>query len=50
MVESGRGVAVLPRWLAEEYAEKMDVVGVREADVDVDYLKALVALARRRHQ
>lgn len=61
MVESGRGVAALPRWLAEEYAEKMDVVavrlgrqgiakqiflGAREADVDIDYLKAFVELAR----
>jgi LysR family transcriptional regulator, regulator for metE and metH len=62
MVASGRGVAALPRWLVEEYAEKMDIVpvrlgprgiakqiflGAREADTDVDYLKAFVDLARQ---
>jgi len=61
MVTSGRGVAALPRWLVEEYASKMDVVpvrlgptgiakqiflGAREADIDVDYLRAFVELAR----
>jgi LysR family transcriptional regulator for metE and metH len=29
MVESGRGVAALPRWLVEEYAGKMNIVPVR---------------------
>ncbi|MES2187921.1 MAG: LysR family transcriptional regulator [Pseudomonadota bacterium] len=62
MVASGRGVAALPRWLAQEYAGKMDVVpvrlgprgiakqiflGAREGDADVDYLQAFVDLARR---
>ncbi|MDB5851154.1 MAG: LysR family transcriptional regulator [Rhodoferax sp.] len=62
MVASGRGVAALPRWLAEEYAGKMAVVpvklgpkgiakqiflGAREADVGIDYLEAFVALARQ---
>ena len=61
MVASGRGVAALPRWLVHEYAGKMDVVpvklgrhgiakqiflGAREADVDIDYLKAFIELAR----
>jgi len=61
MVESGRGVAALPRWLVDEYASKMDVVpvrlgrrgiakqiflGAREADFDVDYLAAFVEQAR----
>jgi len=61
MVASGRGVAALPRWLVEEYADKMNVVpvrlgrkgiakqiflGARETDTDVDYLKAFVELAR----
>ena len=61
MVESGRGVAALPRWLADEYASRMNVVpvrlgrhgiakqiflGAREADFDIDYLKAFVELAR----
>ncbi|WP_457328996.1 LysR family transcriptional regulator [Rhizobacter sp. P5_C2] len=62
MVVSGRGVAALPRWLVEEYAQKMDVVavrlgprgiakqiflGAREADIDIDYMHAFVDLARR---
>jgi len=62
MVASGRGVAALPRWLAEEYAARMPVVpvrlgrhgipkqiflGAREADMDVDYVKAFVAYARQ---
>ena len=61
MVASGRGVAALPRWLALEYAEKMPVtpvrlgkkgiakqihLGAREADLETDYLKAFIALAR----
>lgn len=61
MVASGRGVAALPRWLAREYADRMDVValrlgprgiakqiflGAREADVGIDYLEAFVDLAR----
>ncbi|NLP31961.1 MAG: LysR family transcriptional regulator [Oligella ureolytica] len=61
MVASGRGVAALPRWLVEEYAEKLPIVpvklgpqgipkqiylGSREADGQVDYLQAFVELAR----
>lgn len=61
MVASGRGVAALPRWLVLEYADKMDVVpvrlgkhgiakqiflGVREADVEIDYLRAFIAQAK----
>jgi len=61
MVASGRGVAALPRWLVEEYAEQMAVVpvrlgrrgiakqiflGTREADRDTEYLNAFVQLAR----
>jgi len=61
MVASGRGVAALPRWLVQEYADKMNVVpvrvgprgiakqihlGAREADIDIDYFKAFVELAR----
>jgi LysR family transcriptional regulator, regulator for metE and metH len=59
---SNRGVAALPRWLVEEYADKMDLVparlgktgiakqiflGAREADTDIDYLKAFVETARK---
>jgi len=61
MVESGRGVAALPRWLAEDYAQKMQIalvrlgpagmskqiyLGARDEDVEVEYLKAFVELAR----
>jgi LysR family transcriptional regulator for metE and metH len=61
MVASGRGVAALPRWLVAEYAEKLDVapvrlgrdgiakqiyLGTREADGEIDYLRAFVDLAR----
>jgi len=62
MVASGRGVAALPRWLVEEYAGKLEIVpvrlgrhgiakqiflGARESDLEVDYLKAFIELARR---
>ena len=61
MVASNRGVAALPRWLAEEYADRMPVasvklgkdgiakqifLGTREADASIDYLNSFVALAR----
>lgn len=61
MVASGRGVAALPRWLVEDYAERMPVVavrlgprgvakqihlGAREADLGTDYLRAFIELAR----
>ncbi|SOE94727.1 transcriptional regulator, LysR family [Burkholderia sp. D7] len=61
MVASGRGVAALPRWLVEEYADKVAVsavrlgkqgiakqifLGVRETDTSIDYLSAFVELAR----
>lgn len=60
MVLSGRGVAALPRWLVEEYADRFAVfpvrlgvegvdkqifLGIREADADIDYLRAFFALA-----
>jgi LysR family transcriptional regulator for metE and metH len=62
MVASGRGVAALPRWLAEEYGSWMQLtplrlgkkgiakqifLGTREADDGIDYLSAFVALARK---
>ena len=61
MVASGRGVAALPRWLAEEYALKMAVVpvrlgrhgiakqihlGVREGDLAIDYVQDFIRRAR----
>ena len=62
MVASGRGVAALPRWLAEQYAGWMPLtplrlgkkgiakqifLGTREADDAIDYLSAFVAMARK---
>lgn len=61
MVASGRGLAALPRWLVEEYAERFGVapvklgaqgvakqifLGYREADAGTDYLVAFLQLAR----
>ncbi len=61
MVACGRGVTALPRWLVEEYADKMEIVpvrlgtsgiakqiflGVRDADLDTDYLRAFIDMAR----
>jgi len=61
MVASGRGVAALPRWLADEYADRIPVVpvklgkngiakqiflGIRETDAAIDYLAAFLELAR----
>lgn len=62
MVASGRGVAALPRWLVEDYANEMNVtavrlgqrgiskqifLGTREKDISIDYLKAFFQLARQ---
>lgn len=64
MVASGRGIAALPRWLVDEYADRIAVtpvrlgrqgilkqihLGVREADLGIDYIKAFIELARQ-HQ
>jgi LysR family transcriptional regulator, regulator for metE and metH len=61
MVASGRGVAALPRWLVEEYQNRFDVVpvklgkqgiakqiylGIREADVQINYVQAFIQLAQ----
>jgi LysR family transcriptional regulator for metE and metH len=61
MVASGRGVAALPRWLVEEYAEDMEITGVRlgrkgipkqiflgmrQSELETDYVKAFIDLAR----
>ena len=61
MVACHRGVAALPRWLAEEYCQKLplDVVrlgehgiakqiylGTRDGDEDTGYLKAFIDLAK----
>lgn len=61
MVASGRGVAALPRWLAEEYCLKLPLsvvrlgrsgiakkiyLGTRESDDKIKYLSAFINLAR----
>lgn len=61
MVAAGRGVSALPRWLVDEYAQKMPIkalqlgregmpkqifLGFRERDAGVDYLSAFMTLAR----
>lgn len=62
MVSSGRGVAALPRWLVDEYADKLPLfpvrlgkkgiakqifLGTRATDTEIDYLKAFVEMARK---
>jgi len=62
MVAGGRGVTALPKWLVTDYAPQLQLrtlklgaagilkhihLGAREADWDVDYLQAFVALARQ---
>ena len=64
MVASGRGVTALPHWLVDEYASKLNVVpvrlgkkgihkhiflGIREGDMDIDYLRAFMDMARSFH-
>jgi LysR family transcriptional regulator for metE and metH len=61
MVVSGRGVAALPRWLVQQYADTLPLVpvrlgkagidkqiwlGAREGDLAVDYLRAFIDMAR----
>lgn len=63
MVACGRGVAALPRWLAEEYCTRLPLtvvrlgqggiakqiyLGTRKSDTDIEYLRAFIALARTR--
>jgi LysR family transcriptional regulator for metE and metH len=63
MVASGRGVAALPGWLVAEYQPKVHVVpvrlgrhgipkqiflGVRSADLAVEYVKDFIELAREK--
>ncbi len=62
MVANQRGVAPMPRWLANEYSSRMGItavrlgkegiakeifLGAREADREIDYLHAFVEMARK---
>jgi LysR family transcriptional regulator for metE and metH len=64
MVAHGRGVAALPRWLVEENAATFDIrpirlgrdgvakqifLGLREADAQIDYIRAFMDLASLRY-
>lgn len=61
MVASGRGVAALPRWLVEEQLDRFALfplklgkkgvakqifLGLRKKDVEIDYLRAFIEIAR----
>lgn len=61
MVASGRGVAALPRWLAEEYCSRLALsvvrlgrngiakqiyLGTRDSDEGIEYLSAFIDLAK----
>lgn len=61
MVASGRGVTALPRWLVQEYAERLNVVpvrlgskgiqkniylGIREVDAEIDYVNDFIQFAK----
>lgn len=61
MVACNRGVAALPRWLAEEYCQKLPLktvrlgkdginkhiyLGTRDGDANIEYLNAFIELAR----
>ncbi|MGK7896985.1 MAG: LysR substrate-binding domain-containing protein, partial [Xenococcus sp. (in: cyanobacteria)] len=63
MVESGRGVTALPRWLVEEASQRFQVapvalgakgvqkqiyLGIRENEADIDYISAFLQLAREK--
>ena len=60
MVASGRGVSALPRWLIEQYADRLDIaavrlgehgvakqifLGIRENERDIDYLRDFIEQA-----
>jgi LysR family transcriptional regulator for metE and metH len=65
MVASNRGVAALPRWLAEQYKDTLPItsvrlgkngidkqifIGVREADIGIDYVSSFLDIAKTTSQ
>lgn len=61
MVEAGRGIAALPKWLVEEYQSKLDIamiqlgkngiqksiyLGYRTSDTEIHYLKSFIEIAK----
>jgi LysR family transcriptional regulator, regulator for metE and metH len=61
LVASDRGVAAMPRWLVQEYAARVPIVavrlgaqgiakqihlGIRSADLDVDYIRGFLDLSK----
>lgn len=64
LVASDRGVAAMPRWLVEEYAERLPIsavrlgeqgvakqihLGVRSIDLDVDYIRGFIEDSKHIH-
>lgn len=64
MVASNRGVAAMPRWLAEQYEDTLPIasvklgkqgidkqifIGIREAEVSIDYVESFLEIAKRPH-
>lgn len=61
LIESGRGVGALPRWLVEEYAKSMRIkavalghgmfkqihIGVREGDLSIPYFRSFMDIAKQ---
>ena len=65
MVACNRGVSALPAWLVEQYRERLPItsvrlgnagiykqifIGVREKDIEIDYVANFVELAKSNHQ
>ncbi|MTI10171.1 LysR family transcriptional regulator [Curvivirga aplysinae] len=61
MIAAQRGVGAFPYWLVEQYSQKIDIVpirlgetgihkkihlGIRENDMDVDYIKGFIKMAQ----
>ncbi|WP_435274919.1 LysR family transcriptional regulator [Psychrobium sp. nBUS_13] len=63
MVASNRGVAAMPRWLAEQYEDTLPIasvklgkqgidkqifIGIREAEISIDYVESFLEVAKLR--
>ena len=61
LVEAGRGVTALPRWLIDQYPESQSLVpkslgagvykkiylGIHDSERDIEYIKSFVQIARQ---
>ena len=65
MVASNRGVAAMPRWLAEQYEDTLPIasvklgkqgidkqifIGIREAEISIDYVESFLDIAKTASQ